>query len=420
MSNIKTIKYLFFKTTNYIFIIRIIGALISLISSIIIARVIGIDDAGRYFLSLSIIAITASLSSLGFNNLILKHCSSGDKTNNLKSNIFIYSTKKIFLSTLTGAIILLFLLPIFTEDCKINNFNYILGFSIIISTLNIIFTAYLQSQKKITLSVITQYIIQPSLLTFALILTPLIFSSVGYNFAIYYYLISILITFIIYSCVISQKISFKSYKNENFSFIKNEKRDYFISNSLGMLITQSYILISGLFLTSSDIAIVAISEKLTLVVNLFSISIITLVSPQISKYFSLREHGKVKSIVQKSVISISIIGLLICTFFLIFGDHILLLFGNDFSKGINVLFIFMLSQVINSIFSPAYALLNMTGEQSFLSKLHLYMAIPSVVITLVMTYFFKIEGLAISKLLVIILINIIPAIYIKRKFGYWI
>ncbi|MBD2820343.1 oligosaccharide flippase family protein [Xenorhabdus sp. 42] len=417
---ISNIKNILFKKTTHIFLMRIIGAIISLLSSIIIARVIGIDDTGRYFLSLSIIATISSLTSLGFNNLILKHCSSGNKKDNLKNRIFIYCTKKVFLATIFSSILLFLFLPIFTEDIKINSIKYILILSLIVSTLNITFTAYLQSQNRINLGIITQYIIQPVFLTLALSLTPLFYSTIGYNIAIYYYLISISITFFVYIYATLKIINIKDVEPEKLHFEKNEKRNYFLSNSLGMLITQSYILISGFFLTSSDIAIVAVSEKLTLIINLFSISIITLISPQISRNYSLGEHEKIKTIVQKSVIAIFFIGLLICLFFLTCGHNILLLFGKDFPEGITILFIFMISQVINSIFSPAYALLNMSGEQNFLSKLHLYMALPSVLITLILTYFFKIQGLAISKLLVISIINVIPAIYIKRKFGYWI
>ncbi|HEI2910477.1 TPA: O-antigen flippase, partial [Escherichia coli] len=55
--------------------------------------------------------------------------------------------------------------------------------------------------------------------------------------------------------------------------------------------------------------------------------------------------------------------------------------------------------------------LNMSDRQGFISKLHIYMLIPSLVITFYLTNIFGVVGIAVSKLIVVSLINIIPLIY---------
>ncbi|HHA3379772.1 TPA: O-antigen flippase, partial [Salmonella enterica subsp. enterica serovar Freetown] len=57
-----------------IFLLRIIGAIFALLVSIIISRILTIDEAGNVFFLLSITGVIASLSTMGQNNLILKKC----------------------------------------------------------------------------------------------------------------------------------------------------------------------------------------------------------------------------------------------------------------------------------------------------------------------------------------------------------
>ncbi|EBP0140961.1 O-antigen flippase, partial [Salmonella enterica] len=50
-------------------------------------------------------------------------------------------------------------------------------------------------------------------------------------------------------------------------------------------------------------------------------------------------------------------------------------------------------------------------KQGFISKLHIYMLIPALGLSFYLTHLFGIVGIAISKLIVVALINLIPLIY---------
>ena len=64
---------------------------------------------------------------------------------------------------------------------------------------------------------------------------------------------------------------FNQLETESIPFRLKELSEYFIGNSLGMLIVQSYVVLSGLLLPAADVAIIAVSDRISLVINLFAI-----------------------------------------------------------------------------------------------------------------------------------------------------
>ncbi|EAO9329776.1 O-antigen flippase, partial [Salmonella enterica] len=92
-----------------IFLLRIIGAIFALLVSIIISRILTIDEAGNVFFLLSITGVIASLSTMGQNNLILKKCASINFTIKAKSNFF---NNCIIRSVVFGLLLSIILIPV--------------------------------------------------------------------------------------------------------------------------------------------------------------------------------------------------------------------------------------------------------------------------------------------------------------------
>ncbi|EEW8040301.1 O-antigen flippase, partial [Escherichia coli] len=283
---------------------------------------------------------------------------------------------------------------------------------IISSSVNILLYSFLQSQGLVTFSVVLQYIFQPLLFIFFVLLIVLIKNESVLLVSLSYFFSIILIgggggVYSYYKF----RDDFNQLETESIPFRLKELSEYFIGNSLGMLIVQSYVVLSGLLLPAADVAIIAVSDRISLVINLFAMSISTILAPKVASLYSQSKMNEIKELTKKAMFFIMIPCVLMALLFPFFSGLILSIFGVQYSNASEVLIILVMTQIINAIFCPVYVFLNMSDRQGFISKLHIYMLIPSLVITFYLTNIFGVVGIAVSKLIVVSLINIIPLIY---------
>ncbi|WP_370558712.1 oligosaccharide flippase family protein [Edwardsiella tarda] len=404
-----------------LFFIRMAGAGLGLLSSIILSRCLGISVVGNYYFSLSLIVMISSLSSLGLSNVVIKHCSANISSNNLIS--FLKITIRNVLCTSFIFSFFAFLLLAYHKANEISiNAALVVAVLIVLSSIAIIAVSFLQAKMNINYSVALQYIFQPSLVI--LFVLFLYFSCVKlslFNVLLVFLCATVITLFLyLYRCFKILKEKQKDECMHEIHVSKMERWDYFITNSLGMIMTQAYIIISGFFISSSDVAVIAVSDKLTIIINMLSVSIVAFISPKLSIYYKTNDMASIKKTVTSSVKII----LLICTIFLIafvfLGKDILAVFGERFLSGYLILIFFLLAQSINAVFSPYYALLNMSNGQSFLRRLHLIIFFPSLLLIVTLTSIYGVWGLVVSKIVINFIINIFPAFFSKNKFGFFI
>lgn len=99
---------------------------------------------------------------------------------------------------------------------------------------------------------------------------------------------------------------FNQLETESIPFRLKELSEYFIGNSLGMLIVQSYVVLSGLLLPAADVAIIAVSDRISLVINLFAMSISTILAPKVASLYSQSKMNEIKELTKKAMFFIMI------------------------------------------------------------------------------------------------------------------
>ena len=399
-------------TIKTVFVLRIFGAILALSTSVMISRTLNMSEAGGVFFLLSVTGIISSLSSLGQNNLILKKCASVKYALKARGVFFLRCIKRSVISSIILSIILIPIIHYFSPQLLLRNTWCLAILLIISSSVNILLYSFLQSQGLVTFSVVLQYIFQPLLFIFFVLLIVLIKNESVLLVSLSYFFSIILIgggggVYSYYKF----RDDFNQLETESIPFRLKELSEYFIGNSLGMLIVQSYVVLSGLLLPAADVAIIAVSDRISLVINLFAMSISTILAPKVASLYSQSKMNEIKELTKKAMFFIMIPCVLMALLFPFFSGLILSIFGVQYSNASEVLIILVMTQIINAIFCPVYVFLNMSDRQGFISKLHIYMLIPSLVITFYLTNIFGVVGVAVSKLIVVSLINIIPLIY---------
>ncbi|MDM2796622.1 MULTISPECIES: MATE family efflux transporter [Citrobacter] len=396
------------------FILRVIGTALTFFVSVLITRTISIQDAGYVFFIISFTSIVASLSTLGQNNLILKKCSSVKYSMGEKHYFF---KKCLYRTCLSSIIFFSILLPVLIHYSNDNPYlwscSYILLLLIMATACNILFYSYIQAKEKVIQSIYLQYLIQPAVLI--LLIWGCAYFFKGGEGVIASYLISMLlisVCMLIYLQGNKARFGYKDLKNKlSINFKYRELNEYFVGNSLGMIIVQSYVVISGLLLGASDVALIAVSDRISLIINLFAMSISSVLAPKVATLISQGNMDAVEILVKKTIVYLAIPCVLGVLVFSLFSDFILSIYGSSYEHGSNILIILVIAQVVNAVLCPIYIFLNMNDKQGFISKLHIYVLLPALSLTYFLTNYLGALGIAVSKLVVVCVINIIPAIY---------
>ncbi|EGN4245398.1 O-antigen flippase, partial [Salmonella enterica] len=331
-----------------------------------------------------------------------------------KSNFF---NNCIIRSVVFGLLLSIILIPViyyFSNNQILYSAWYVVLLLIVFSSVNILLYSYIQSQGKVTLSIVIQYIFQPLIFMFFVFFCFLCAKASGFSVSLSY-LVSVVLVgsgglVYVYRCEAEEeKTDCKKAALVPFKF--RELSEYFIGNSLGMIIIQSYVVLSGLLLPSSDVAIIAVSDRISLIVNLLAMSISAILAPRIASLYSQGKMYDIKVLTRKAIVFITIPCVFLLVIFPFISGFLLSIFGAEYRNAGEVLLILVLAQIINAALCPIYVFLNMSDKQGFISKLHIYMLIPALGLSFYLTHFFGIIGIAISKLIVVALINLIPLIY---------
>lgn len=154
--------------------------------------------------------------------------------------------------------------------------------------------------------------------------------------------------------------------------------------------------ISGVFLSSDQVALLAISQKIA---NLMSISLVAMnlvVSPKIAAFWVSNDRRAVERITTQVICLMIILGVPLLGFLLIFAEWFLSFFGDEFRQGALFLRIIAVGQFINIITGPAGFLLTMTGHEKAYQKIVTISCVFTLCLLFVLTICFSTTGTAIA------------------------
>jgi len=210
---------------------------------------------------------------------------------------------------------------------------------------------------------------------------------------------------------------------------RGEKEDAFLFKrhvivSLPMILT-SFIqflngkidtIMLGYYVSTADLGVFTVAFKLSIVTNFVIGSLNTIATPKISELFWAEKYKELNKVVQSSAQLIFIFALPVTILLTIFAYPILSLVKEGFTQGTLVLQIFALTQLLNSAAGMVAIFLNMTGNQSFFTRLVAVATAVNIGLNLLLIPFFGMEGAAIATLISSAIWNIGGAYFIYKRY----
>jgi len=415
------------KGSGIAFLSKIFSTAIGLITSIYIARHYGANIIGVMAIINSVLVIFSIFGLMGNNVAIIRIIPEYIEKYSLGSAYvaYKYALGNIFLLSIIASIVLFFLSDIMSVHMfKIEHMNYFIimaSFFVIVRAFNIFNQDVLRALQKI--KIYSQVQILTSLITLLFILwaTHLFYNE--YN-PIYVMFGSNLFVFITVCFLVKYEFScVKKIKNEpsiSRSQLISISFPMFITASIHMVISQTDIIMLGVMKSESEVGIYNIVVKLSLLTSFILNAVNAIVAPKFSKLYHSGKIKDLRIVAQKSSKLIFWGTFPIIIIYIIAGQWVLSIYGNEFIIGYYALVFLTIGQFVNSAVGSVGYFLDMTGHQKIIRNIVVLGGIINILSNIVLIPKFGINGAAFSSMISIVIWNIIASIYIKYKFGFFI
>jgi len=406
-----------------VIVFRLIGAILTYFMMVLIARLIGVSEFGAFNLGLTIFVIVGMLSRFGMESVILKNFSRNYKADLGLALGYLHSSIKILI--IIGVVFSILLFQ-FSEIISISFFDSILlsevipilSVGIIPMSFLLVVVSAIKSINHPIVAAIIQSIIVP---TIAIVCIAMlwIYDAVNLTNIVFSYIFSIVICslalFLLY-----RKLFFL--KNNN-SIAKKELLEQgwpmLLVSSGALIMTWADILSIGVFLGDESVGIYSAASRTAIVMSLIAVGINSITSPKFSNLYANGEADKLKNLAKKSTLLSFWMAVPVSVVTIWQSDNIMLLFGEEFNTGVNVLIILIISQAVNVMTGPVAALLAMTGKETSLMAIMMLASIINILLNIILIPNYGLIGAAIATLISSLIWNILSMIKVKEHLGFW-
>lgn len=395
-------------------LLRIIGAGGSALFAFIVAKLTNPEFLGDFQYFLTITIGLAVLARAGLDRGVVRYIAKSEK-NIEKKQIMQFSLSVILKKTIIIMIPMILILLAIAFEKTLTSYNFLLLFSFPVIAVAVLISGYYKGAFNPNLSFIFEmgFI---SLLSSILILFAVLLNK-------NYYLI-IPLSFVIASVLL---VACGLWVNRKNFFYKDNSNKYVFTalkkssnNFMWMTITiyiQQLALVLALthYLSSYDLGLYKIAEKLAMLVGFFQAVVTAVYSPYFSRLFHKGDLVGLAKYARKASNMSLLFSLPSLIILALFSSEILKLFGGEYAQAKNILITLAIAQFINVVLGPASMVLNQTTYEKLSKNIIVIFSLISIPLIVVSCYFYGALGGAGAILIVSLLQNTLFYIYVYKK-----
>lgn len=403
--------------------LKVLGAGLSVIGTGLLARVLGIEEFGVYAFSLALLSFFSIPIQAGLPQLVLRETAAAMSSGNIGmvAGIWRWSSRVIFIFGAFSTTILCVVIacdPVFLKDYRA---TLIFGAALpVLLALSNVRGAALRALKCFISALFVDSVLRHFLLIVFILLLYVFVEEISPERAMLANLASITVCFFYGFWLLNRRRPWG--KESRVVAIEASSKWW------AALIPMS--MISGLRLVNSHLDIMMLgylataesvgSYKAMFVLAAALLLPIEAINGVISPYIaSLHSSGKVHTLqrlVSVSTLIAFLVTLLPAALLVFYGnDIVVMIYGGEYSSGVDVLLIMLLGQVVNAFFGPVALLLNMSGFEKFTLKGVGISSLANVVLNLILIPAYGAIGAAIATAITMSIWNGILWVYVVQN-----
>jgi len=394
--------------------------------SFIVARLLGVELAGVFFIFLSVVIMLAILCRFGFENSIVKYVSAELSQGNVGVilPIYIRCMFVVLLSSLFVLFVCSLLMPqlqnYFFEQ-KVTDMEFYIGFSsVLFLALSVINAEFIRALGRPQYHPVFVALVPYCLTVFLLIFIFFCRGGLVLFDSLLSYLFSCVTSFVISSVVLFKIWPLGGGKKKPslvFKQMIQTSKSFYTINIMNGFYMWGLIPVTALFTTSADSGGAAVAMRLANMVSFILNVLVIKIGPEIAVLYASEQYQKLFLYFKKITVHVSLLALVIGLILIAFSSELLALFGKEFAAYSSVFVIFLIGQLFGCIAGPAGVVLSMTGKEKELRNIILTSLVLSVVLLFFLASSFGVIGATVAITVGILLRNFISTFIAVKHIG---
>lgn len=402
--------------------IKILGAGTAFALQVLLARALGVTQFGIYIYVLTWINILVLLSTLGFENTLVRF-------------IAVYKSKHLWSlmrgllrtaisSGLFSAIILACILALINWRL-IDNPDYVNSSTFVVAAILIpalflttIGQAALRGLKDIVRSQLPSQVVYPAIMIAAVYLWLAYDKGISAPFAMGINVIAAFLTTVLVFWWLRKKLPEEIH---NISSATSHSEWFhmalpmLILSGMHVVLNQTDIIMLGIMTGPDPAGIYGAVSRISSLVAFGLTAVTAILAPVIAELYSSGKKEILQKVLTQSARGIFVFTTVMAGILILFGPWVLSLFGSEFSKGYTPLGILLVGQTINAMAGPVGFVMTMTGHHKQAAWIIGFSSASNIFLNIILIPLYGMIGAAIATAVTMAAWNIVMFLYIRDR-----
>ncbi len=401
-------------------VFKIIAAGIAFGLNVVLAKMLGAEGTGIFFLSLTLVMIVSAMGRVGMENALVRFVAANFAEGEIRKVLGVYR-KAIKYSLIVSVILSLALMHlsswvshvVFSKP-ELERPLDIMALAVVPIALLTLHANALQGLKKIAESITVLSIIVPFLTSLsALFFVP----AYGLDAATYSYLVATIVTLIISLWWWRRAVAAYNLKYAQF-----DSRELLSSSIpllggvlMNMVILWSPILFLGIWETNENIGIYSAASRTAMLTSFVLVAVNSIAAPKFAALYQQGDFINLERMAQNSNKFMIALAIPIIFVFMAAPERVLSLFGEQFTEGAIVLMIIAAGQFVNVATGSVGYLLMMSGNERLMRNNLFFNALICIILNMVLIPAYGIIGAATGAALIMVVQNLVAMVMVWKK-----
>lgn len=410
------------------FLLRLLGTLLGFVVSVIVARLLGAEGSGVYYLAASVVVIAATIGQMGFENTVIRFVASHAAVGEWRTVRFVYRTA---ITTVALASLVVSLLIFSGAGWMARDLFgkpgmevplILMAAAVVPFSLSMIQSDALRGLKQIPASQLVRSVLPPLASLILIYPFALLWQANG---AIAAYLVAALVAagagWFFWSQAFNESAGTVAGGDVAITLrpLFQSSWPLFGVTLTGIAIQQVATILLGVWSSSEDVGIFNVASRVSSLLLFPLMAMTCILAP---KFAAMHRHGQREELIRLVRRSSTMLMMFAAPAVIVMfaaAERVMGIFGSDFVAGAWPLRLLLLGVLVNVSTGAMGELLVMTGNEKLTRDLNVMGALSIVVLCLLLIPPYGDVGAAIAVGAGYTFLNLLMALMVKRRLGFW-
>ena len=399
------------------FTLKTLGALLAFCLNVMLARILGVDGTGAFFLALTVSTIASVISRLGLDNALLRFTAANVAIGDWVAVKGVYQKAIPLALIASGTLTVLTCLTtpwlavgVFEKPELVNPMRW-MALVITPLTMLMLYGELLKGCKRISVSQVIQNVGLPGLSILGLLVLGRIWGVLG---AVWAYTLAALGTALIgYLAWIGTTPEIRGLKGEfSAGELFRSSLPLYIVSITDIVINRTPMVLLGVWGTSGDLGIFGVATRTAMLTSFVLIAVNSIAAPVFAGLYRKGDIEGLGRVARQSTKLMILIAAPVLALFIYKPHWVMVLFGPAFIEGAICLRILAVGQFVNVAAGSVGYLLIMSGNERLLRNNMMISAFLNAFLCILIIPRYGLIGAAISTSVTLIFTNIMSAYFV--------